>query len=287
MVPGGSNQLFEQANVRGTYRATGKLTFIGEGGLEFRQYSGGGGAGAGDTVTPVFSLEGAWVPRRHGNRRHTAQADVCVGNPGGPHYTATSVDVTVRQRVTDTVELMLSGGFVNADYSATTTGVDATREDNYFYIRPAISWAPELAVGGIVLRIQRGYVARGRGGRVYPGPRRVADGDPFLRNENETEKNSGVDSGDCVAGRCRAMRRSRMRPIPDSECGRDAPRRVTGWCRRTRSTSVRASGRTTWRPRRGSTRTGTFHSRCSARRRSAGRPCRTRPRWKMLLRNIW
>jgi hypothetical protein len=29
---------------------------------------------------------------------------------------------------------------VNTDYTATATNVTATREDNYFYIRPALEW---------------------------------------------------------------------------------------------------------------------------------------------------
>jgi len=135
VVPGAPSQTFEQANVRATYRATGKLTLIGEVGTELREMS------IGDSFTPIFMIEGAWQPRAGTSvdlsTRRSIYASAILDDQ---NYTATSLDLTVRQRITDYVDVSLSGGYVNTDYSATTAGVDAVREDNYYYIRPAVEW---------------------------------------------------------------------------------------------------------------------------------------------------
>jgi hypothetical protein len=142
MVPGGSDQTFESGNIQATYRATGKLTLTGQAGLEVRQFSAiGGAAGAGESISPVFSISGAWVPKAGTELDLTLRRSIFASAIlDAQDYTATEVDLTVRQRVTDYVSVSLSGGFVNANYSATTLGVNATREDNYFYVRPALDW---------------------------------------------------------------------------------------------------------------------------------------------------
>lgn len=136
-VPGGSDQTFEQANVRATDRVTGKLTVIAQAGSEFRQYSDGGGA----TVTPVFSLEGAWQVREGTEVDLTIQRQIYASAIlQDQDYTSTETDLTVSQRIGDNVSVSLTGGYVNVDYTATAANVDATREDNYFYIRPSVEW---------------------------------------------------------------------------------------------------------------------------------------------------
>jgi len=137
IVPGSPSQLFEQANVRATYKATGKLTFIGEAGSEFRQYR----SGKGDTLTPVFMIEAAWAAREGTtldlSARRTVYASALLYDQD---YTSTSVDFSVTQRITDYVDVSLGAGYVNADYTSTSASVNATRTDNYFYIRPAVEW---------------------------------------------------------------------------------------------------------------------------------------------------
>ena len=55
-------------------------------------------------------------------------------------YTATVVNAGVTQRVGQYWSVSLSAGYVNSSYSATELGVNATREDNYFYVRPSVQW---------------------------------------------------------------------------------------------------------------------------------------------------
>ena len=137
IVPGSPRQFFEDANVRATYRATGKLTLIGDVGMELREF----GSGVGDTMTPVFTLEAAWVPRTGTELDLTARRSVYASAIlGDQNYTATALEFTVRQRVTSYVDVIMDAGYVNSAYAATAPGVIATREDNYFYLRPSVGW---------------------------------------------------------------------------------------------------------------------------------------------------
>ena len=137
IVPGALAQYFEDADVRATYRATGKLTLIGDAGMEMREF----GSGIGSSFTPVFSLEVAWAMREGTQLDLTARRSIYASAIlDDQNYTATSLGVTVRQRITDYVDVSLGAGYVNSAYSATAPGVNATREDNYFYVRPAVAW---------------------------------------------------------------------------------------------------------------------------------------------------
>jgi len=137
IVPGNPWQLFEDADVRATYRLSGKVTLIGDAGMQLREF----GSGIGDTWTPIFSLETAWVPRTGTeldlNARRSVYASAILDDQD---YTATSVGVTARQRITDYVDVALGVGYVNSAYSATAPGISAPREDNYYYIRPFVAW---------------------------------------------------------------------------------------------------------------------------------------------------
>ncbi|MGA3169621.1 MAG: hypothetical protein ABSE62_01280 [Chthoniobacteraceae bacterium] len=139
IVPGSNDQTFEQANLRATWRATGKVTAIGEVGCEVRQFL--GGTGAGQVISPVFDLTAAWDVKEGTEVDVGLHRDYYVSAIlQGQDYAATSVDATVRQRITDYVDVLFSAGYVNASYIATTEGVNATREDNYYYVRPAVQW---------------------------------------------------------------------------------------------------------------------------------------------------
>jgi hypothetical protein len=136
-VPGGSDQTFEQGNLRMTERVTGKLTLIAEVGGEERQYDHGGG----DKFTPVASVEGSW------NIHEGTELDLTIQRSVYPSailpdqdYTASEIDLGVRQRVGDRVTVGLTVGYVNLDYTAAAAGVNASREDNYYYIRPTVEW---------------------------------------------------------------------------------------------------------------------------------------------------
>ena len=138
IVPGEGDQTYQQLNLRATYRATGKLTFIGEVGGEIREFSLGGS----DNITPVFNLSAAWDIRAGTQLNLSFQRQLYVSAfLTDQDYTATSVDISITQRITDYISASLTLSYINTDYTATSNNVYANREDNYMDIRPAVQWS--------------------------------------------------------------------------------------------------------------------------------------------------
>lgn len=131
-----ADQTYQQANVRLGYSATGKLTLIAAGGVEFRQFD---EPGVDQYVTPIFSLGATYKPFDgtvivvNGSRR-TYNSAVLAGQD----YTNTSLSVSFRQRLLRRIQVGLNAGFENSEYVSAINGVTATREDNYFFVQPGI-----------------------------------------------------------------------------------------------------------------------------------------------------
>jgi len=53
-------------------------------------------------------------------------------------FAATNVVLRIQQRLLRRFYLGLSAGYENADYFATANGVDATRDDNYYFVEPSV-----------------------------------------------------------------------------------------------------------------------------------------------------
>lgn len=131
------DQTFEQINGRVTYQVTGKITVNASGGVEFRQFA--GDARNGSYVSPVYEVGATYQPfdgtglSLRGNRR-TQNSAVAAGQ----NYASTNVTVAARQRFLQRIYLGLAVGFENSSYFSTVDGVDASREDNYFFVQLAI-----------------------------------------------------------------------------------------------------------------------------------------------------
>jgi hypothetical protein len=100
--------------LRATYRATGKLTLIAEGGMEVRQY----GDGVGTSLTPVFIIEGAWTPLEGTTLDLSARRSIYASAIlNDQDYTATSLDFTITQRITDYVDVSVASGYVKTIFT--------------------------------------------------------------------------------------------------------------------------------------------------------------------------
>lgn len=134
---GGPSQVYEQGLFRAVYTPTAKLTLNTTFGFETRQIGGGGGT----DNSPYFSIGAAWAPRDRltftidARRRTFASAALA-----GQNYVATGVVATVNAVFTPSLSGSLALGFDHAEYKSTETGVDASRTDNYFYVRPSLDW---------------------------------------------------------------------------------------------------------------------------------------------------
>ena len=138
---GGGRQIYEQVLGRLLYASSEQLSFSANAGLEFREFS-----AAATRATPVFGLSAAYQFSAgtkvsiSGLRRTTNSAAL-----SGEDYTATSVSVDVDQHLIGDVYLTLGGGYENDAYrnSTTTSGTGRQRQDNYYFIRPRLSYHPK------------------------------------------------------------------------------------------------------------------------------------------------
>ena len=129
------DQTFEQANVRASYELTGKLTANGSAGVEFRQFD----VGRGIYVSPVFEINLTYTPFDGSifilsGSRHTTSS----GSLAGQDFTSTQFVASWRQRFLQRFFVSLTGGFENLSYLETIANINSTRQDNYYFVQPAL-----------------------------------------------------------------------------------------------------------------------------------------------------
>src|SRR5207253_819642 len=106
------NQTSEQANVRASYQATGKISLNASGGVEFRQFENNS---RGQYVSPVFELSGTYEPfdgtslTVNGSRR-TFNSGVLAGQD----FAATTISAGLRQRLVQRFYFGISAGYQNS-----------------------------------------------------------------------------------------------------------------------------------------------------------------------------
>jgi hypothetical protein len=133
------NQSFEQANLRASYQATGKISLNLSGGVEFRQFENNS---RGEYISPVFELSASYQPfdatslTLSGSRR-TFNSGVLAGQD----FAGTTITVSFRQRLLQRFYVGVSGGYQNSDYFSTVNGVAANRQDNYYFIEPSLDFS--------------------------------------------------------------------------------------------------------------------------------------------------
>ncbi len=132
---GNPDQPFAQVNVRLSYEATGKLNFYASVGVEFREFD----SNRSERTTPVFEIGGIYRPF-DGTTITLAATRSMLASGFFPNqdFAATNVVLRIQQRLLRRFYLGLSAGYENADYFATANGVDATRDDNYYFVEPSV-----------------------------------------------------------------------------------------------------------------------------------------------------
>jgi hypothetical protein len=131
------DQRFEQANVRLSYQATGKVEFALAAGAEFRQFDGGM---RDQYISPVFEIGLNYLPfdgtkiSVTANRR-TLNSAVLVSQD----YAVTNISVGIQQRLLQRFFIGLNAGYENSDYFSTTGTAGPDRADDYFFVQPSIA----------------------------------------------------------------------------------------------------------------------------------------------------
>jgi hypothetical protein len=129
------DQAFEQVNLRLNYEVTAKVGLYASGGVEFRQFDGNR-----DTYnTPVFEVGLTYYP--FDGSTFTLAAGRRIYNSGfepGQDFANTYVVGRFQQRLFHRLYFGLAGGYENSDYFAADDNVNATRQDDYWFIEPSL-----------------------------------------------------------------------------------------------------------------------------------------------------
>jgi len=153
------DQTYEQFLLRLTTRTTAKFKLLARAGVELRQYS-----PSGSESTPVFGLGAEYKPWDGTELGLELYRDVnpSISTPG-ENIIATGIRLRARQRVFRRWRLGLTAGYENSDFtvadavSAETfdTRADANRDDDYFFIRPAIAYEFKKGIRGEIFYLYR------------------------------------------------------------------------------------------------------------------------------------
>ena len=135
------DQTFEQIRVRASYNASGKVTFNGSAGAEFREFE---GSGRDTYVSPVFDLGATYQPfdgtniSLNGSRQTFNSAAI-----GGQDFASTTLTLSARQRFLRRFTLGFALSYENAEYFSTVSNqtFDSDRTDNYISVQPTVDVA--------------------------------------------------------------------------------------------------------------------------------------------------
>jgi len=129
---------YQTLNGRMDYALTGKTVVKANGGIQFNEYVGGGEP---LRLVPVFSVGAEHLLFTKTRLSLVAYRNLQASpSIAGQDYIATGAEVGLSQEFASKFEIALSTGYENDTYVANTTRTDATRVDNFFFVRPSISY---------------------------------------------------------------------------------------------------------------------------------------------------
>lgn len=135
-----SRQYFQDALLTAQYEATGKLKFIGDAGVEFRQFEGADAKG--NTTTPMFHVRADYQMRARTalvlNAARIVDGSAVIN---GTSITRSYVTLGVNQNLGTKFKVGLSSGFEQAEYES-TTGAAYGRDEDYWFSRAGLTYAP-------------------------------------------------------------------------------------------------------------------------------------------------
>lgn len=135
-VDAGFDSVYEQVQGRVNWRATDKIGFQVNGGLENRQFLGGG---AGSMLNPIFGASVRYLPFQFTQLSLSAQRMVNTSYLQNQVTESTSVNVGLSQRLFEKLFLSLSGGYNTTTYIASSSGSATGRQDEYYSFNARLS----------------------------------------------------------------------------------------------------------------------------------------------------
>ncbi len=135
------NSVYYDGQVRLDWKATEKLSLKASGGIEFRNIQ---EAGAKDPVGFIFGLGAFWKASERTAVSLAASRGIRAANANvGVYNEETSVTLGLKQGILENLTFSLDAGYAFDHYKATQGGAlapGALREDNYFYLKPSLSY---------------------------------------------------------------------------------------------------------------------------------------------------
>jgi hypothetical protein len=134
----GRGQNYEQGLLRVIAQPTAKLGVNASAGVEHRHFD----SGLASTFTPVYNAAVSWQATGQtsfsleGRRRVFSSASL-----GSQNYESTNLTLSAKEMLAATVDATVSIGAERAVYKAVTSGVDATRRDDFVFTRASLDWA--------------------------------------------------------------------------------------------------------------------------------------------------
>ena len=126
---GSPDSVNEQYQARVNWRATDKVSFTLNGGLEDQQYLSGG---QGALLTPIFGAIIQYEPFKQTELSLSASRSVSPSYFQNQNTESTSLTATLNQRLLKKFTLGLTGGYSTVNYVATASGVAAGRTDDTY-----------------------------------------------------------------------------------------------------------------------------------------------------------
>jgi uncharacterized protein (PEP-CTERM system associated) len=133
---GSPNSINEQYQGRVNWRATDKISFQLNGGVEDQQYLSGG---EGDLLTPTFGACIQYQPFEHTQLSLNANRSVSPSLFQNQDTESTSLTATLNQRLLGQFNLALTGGYTTTSYVATTAGFSVDRSDDNYSFTASLS----------------------------------------------------------------------------------------------------------------------------------------------------
>ncbi len=134
----GPNMLFEQYQARVQWRATDKISFQLNGGLEDMQFL---NSSTPDALNPVFGGGIQYLPFEHTRISLGAERTVAVSMLQNQVTESVGVNGDVNQRLLGRLFLDLGGGYQNIKYVSSASGLPSHRTDDYYYLNTRLSTA--------------------------------------------------------------------------------------------------------------------------------------------------
>jgi Putative beta-barrel porin 2 len=136
-VEASPDQLYEQVEVRVTWRMTRKFSSSVSGGVDFRQFAGSGASD--DAINPIFSGSVQYAPTSVTTLSLSGSRAVNTSLFENQITESTGVRGAVTQRLLGRLMLTVEGSYQHVEYVASTANTAAGRVDNSFSVETRLS----------------------------------------------------------------------------------------------------------------------------------------------------